>query len=61
MGSRNRFKNRLQKTNDNNLSRKELINLRKRCTTNKFDRKTRQLVENLDEDKLRKFTIDPSL
>ena len=25
MGSRNRFKNRLQKTNDNNLSRKELI------------------------------------
>ena len=25
MGSRNRFKNRLQKTNDNNLSRAELI------------------------------------
>ena len=34
-----------------NLSRKELINLRKRCTTNKFDRKTRQPVENLDEEK----------
>ena len=24
-----------------NLSRKELVNLRKKCTTNKFDRKTR--------------------
>ena len=34
-----------------NLSRKELTSLRKRCTTQKFDRKTRQLVENLDEDK----------
>ena len=34
-----------------NLSRKELNILRKKCTTNKFDRKTRQLVENLDEDK----------
>lgn len=34
-----------------NLSRKELTALRKRCTTQKFDRKTRQLVENLDEDK----------
>jgi hypothetical protein len=34
-----------------NLSRKELTGLRKRCTTNKFDRKTRQLTENLDEDK----------
>ena len=34
-----------------NLSRKELSALRKRCTTQKFDRKTRQLVENLDEDK----------
>ena len=32
-----------------NLSRKELTSLRKRCTTQKFDRKTRQLVENLDE------------
>ena len=34
-----------------NLSRKELTALRKRCTTTKFDRKTRQPVENLDEDK----------
>lgn len=34
-----------------NLSRKELGNLRKRCTSQKFDRKTRQLVESLDEDK----------
>ena len=34
-----------------NLSRKELNALRKRCTTQKFDRKTRQLVESLDEDK----------
>ena len=34
-----------------NLSRKELTGLRKRCTSQKFDRKTRQLVENLDEDK----------
>ena len=34
-----------------NLSRKELTALRKRFTTTKFDRKTRQPVENLDEDK----------
>jgi len=34
-----------------NLSRKELTALRKRCTTQKFDRKTRQLTEHLDEDK----------
>ena len=34
-----------------NLSRKELTGLRKRCTTQKFDRKTRQLIETLDEDK----------
>ena len=34
-----------------NLSRKELTGLRKRCTSNKFDRKSRQIVENLDEDK----------
>ena len=34
-----------------NLSRKELTNLRKRCTTQKFDRKTRQLVEELDDEK----------
>jgi hypothetical protein len=34
-----------------NLSRKELTGLRKKCTTTKYDRKTRQPVENLDEDK----------
>jgi hypothetical protein len=34
-----------------NLSRKELIALRKRCTTNKFNRKTRAFEEKLDEDK----------
>lgn len=34
-----------------NLSRKELLNLRKRCIAQKFDRKTRQMVEELDEDK----------
>jgi hypothetical protein len=34
-----------------NLSRKELTGLRKKCTTTKFDRKTRQAVEKLDEEK----------
>ena len=34
-----------------NLSRKELMNLRKRCTQNKFNRKTRQFEETLDDDK----------
>ncbi len=34
-----------------NLSRKELTGLRKKCTTTKYDRKTRQAVENLDEEK----------
>jgi hypothetical protein len=34
-----------------NLSRKELVALRKRCITQKFDRKTRQMMEELDEDK----------
>ena len=34
-----------------NLSRKELNGLRKRCTVQKFDRKTRAVVETLDEDK----------
>jgi hypothetical protein len=34
-----------------NLSRKELTGLRKKCTTTKYDRKTRQAVETLDEDK----------
>lgn len=40
-----------------NLSRKELISLRKRCVHTKFDRKTRQPEEVLDEDKfVREFT-----
>ena len=34
-----------------NLSRKELTALRKKCTTTKFNRRTRQPEENLDEDK----------
>ena len=34
-----------------NLSRKELTILRKKCTSQKFDRKTRQITENLDEEK----------
>lgn len=41
-----------------NLSRKELTNLRKRCTVQKFDRKSRQVVETLDEDKfIREFAV----
>ncbi len=40
-----------------NLSRKELIALRKRCTQNKFNRKTRAFEEVLDDDKfLEQFT-----
>jgi len=34
-----------------NLARKELTGLRKKCTTTKFDRKTRQAVEEVDEEK----------
>ena len=34
-----------------NLSRKELTSLRKRCISQKFDRKTRAITEDLDEDK----------
>jgi hypothetical protein len=34
-----------------NLSRKELINLRKKCIIQKFDRKTKAVTEELDEDK----------
>ena len=40
-----------------NLSRKELVSLRKRCTQNKFNRKTRQFEESLDADKfIKEFT-----
>ena len=34
-----------------NLSRKELVNLRKNCTNNKFNRKTRMFEESLDDEK----------
>ena len=33
------------------LAREELVKLRKRCVTTKFDKKTRQPEEQLDEDK----------
>jgi len=40
-----------------NLSRKELLALRKRCTTNKFNRKTRAFEESLDDEKfVKEFT-----
>jgi len=35
----------------NNLARKEIVNLRKRCITTKFNRKTRIMEEDLNEDK----------
>ena len=34
-----------------NLSRKELTSLRKKCTTNKFNRKTRQFEDELNDEK----------
>jgi len=33
------------------LGREELLKLRKRCVSTKFDKKTRQPIEELDEDK----------
>ena len=33
------------------LAREELVKLRKRCLSNKWDKKTHQLTEELDEDK----------
>ena len=40
-----------------NLSRKELVALRKRCTSNKFNRKTRAFEESLDDEKfVKEFT-----
>jgi hypothetical protein len=40
-----------------NLSRKELMNLRKKCTSSKFNRKTRAFEESLDDDKfVKEFT-----
>jgi hypothetical protein len=41
-----------------NLSRKELMALRKKCTTNKFNRKTRAFEENLDDNKfVKEFSL----
>ena len=40
-----------------NLSRKELVALRKKCTQNKFNRKTRAFEESLDDEKfVKEFT-----
>ena len=40
-----------------NLSRKELVALRKKCTQNKFNRKTRAFEESMDDEKfVRVFT-----
>ena len=40
-----------------NLSRKELLSLRKRCTENKFNRKTRGFEESLNDEKfVKEFT-----
>ena len=40
-----------------NLSRKELLALRKKCTQNKFNRKTRAFEESMDDEKfVRVFT-----
>jgi len=44
-----------------NLSRKELNGLRKRCTGQKFDRKSRAVVETLDEDKFIKEFSESTL
>ncbi|MAU42215.1 MAG: hypothetical protein CMK57_00025 [Proteobacteria bacterium] len=44
-----------------NLSRKELMALRKKCTSQKFDRRSRQLEEILDEDKFVKFFTKASV
>ena len=44
-----------------NLSRKELTSLRKKCTSQKFDRRSRQLEEILDEDKFVKFFTKASI
>ena len=44
-----------------NLSRKELVALRKRCTQNKFNRKTRAFEEVLDDDKFVKEFTDATV
>ena len=40
-----------------NLSRKELIALRKKCTSNKFNRKTRAFEESLDDNKFISYFV----
>tara|TARA_B110000858_G_scaffold171194_1_gene201514 strand:+ start:558 stop:1004 length:447 start_codon:yes stop_codon:yes gene_type:complete len=44
-----------------NLSRKELVNLRKKCTSNKFNRKTRGFEEILDDEKFVKEFTDATV
>jgi hypothetical protein len=44
-----------------NLSRKELVNLRKKCTSNKFNRKTRAFEEILDDEKFVKEFTDSTV
>ena len=44
-----------------NLSRKELVNLRKKCTSNKFNRKTRAFEESLDDEKFVKEFSDATV
>ncbi len=44
-----------------NLSRKELVALRKRCTNNKFNRKTRGFEETLDDDKVVKAFTEATI
>jgi len=44
-----------------NLSRKELVALRKKCTQNKFNRKTRGFEEILDDDKFVKEFTDATV
>ena len=44
-----------------NLSRKELTGIRKKCTTSKFNRKSRQIEDVLDEEKFVEFFARKSI
>jgi len=44
-----------------NLSRKELVALRKKCTENKFNRKTRAFEESLNDDKFIKIFTEETV
>ena len=44
-----------------NLSRKELQALRKRCIKTRFDRKTHQAVEEIDDDKFASVNKNPNV